>query len=137
VATGALILLPFMIISAGLHVALNMKQDCPNEWHLFKKNGAVDFKIDKARLPYMAQTLDAAIENVLFLARVNSPAGCTIKLDNNELNLAWMDEWQLCRGSSKDNVADSPFSIVLGVPFELSADDNNIEDLMMVVKYVF
>ncbi len=121
----------------GLHVALNMKQDCPNEWHLFKKNGAVDFKIDKSRLPYMAQTLDADIENVVFLARVNNPAGYTIKLYNNELNLAWLDEWQLCRGSSKDIVADPPFSIVLGVPFELSADDNNIEDLMMVVKYVF
>ncbi len=30
----------------GLHVAINMKHDLPNEWQLLKKNGSIDLKID-------------------------------------------------------------------------------------------
>ncbi|OPX85500.1 MAG: hypothetical protein A4E53_03494 [Pelotomaculum sp. PtaB.Bin104] len=115
---------------SGLHVAINMKHDCPNEWHLFKKNGAVDLKIDKSRLPYMAQTLDAAIENVVFLAKVNNnPAGFTIEVNNNEVGLSRIDEWRLCRGSSN--------AVVLDTPFELSAQAADLDELMMIVKYSF
>lgn len=117
----------------GLHVALNMKHDLSNEWHIFKKNGSIDLIIDKSRLPYIAQSIDAAIENVVFLAKVkNNPVNFSITLDGNEMNLARIDAWKLCRGNSAD--------IDLDTPFALSVDAgalNNLEELMMVVKYVF
>ena len=60
----------------GLHVALNMKHDLPNDWHMLKKTGAIDLKIDKSRLPYMVQVIDKpAIEEVMFLAQVKDDPG--------------------------------------------------------------
>jgi len=117
----------------GLHIALNMKHDMANEWHLFKKNGSVDLKIDKTRLPYMAQTIDAEIENVIFVSKVkNNPSTFTISAGGNTINLARIDEWKLCRGDNSN--------IDLDTSFELSVDQaqlSNLEDLMMVVKFSF
>ncbi|MCK4467454.1 MAG: hypothetical protein KAU60_03795, partial [Desulfobacterales bacterium] len=117
----------------GLHVAINIKHDLPNEWQLFKQNGSVDLKIDKSRLPYMAQTIDTAVENVMFVAKIkNNPSTFTISVDGNDTNLAEIDEWELCRGNTTD--------IDLDTSFELSVNQaqlNNLEDLMMVVKFSF
>ncbi len=117
----------------GLHIALNMKHDMANEWQLFKKNGTIDITIGKSRLPYMAQTIAAAIENVKFIAKVkNNPATFTISVDGNATNLARIDEWKLCRG-------DNP-NIDIDTSFELSVDQaqlNNLEGLMMVIKFSF
>lgn len=117
----------------GLHIALNMKQDLTNEWLLLKNNGTVNLTIDKSRLPYMAQTIDAAIENVMFVAKVkNNPANFTVQVDGAPTNLARIDEWKLCRGNNSD--------IELNTAFDLSvvaAQLNNLEELMMVVKYSF
>ena len=118
----------------GLHVATNMKHDCPNEWHLFKKNGTIDLKIDKYRLPYMAQTLDAAIENVIFIAKVkNNPADFTVYVDGNEVNLSRIDEWKLCKGSSSDIALDTIFAFSI-LPLAQLTD---LEELMLIVKYGF
>jgi hypothetical protein len=57
-----------------------MKHDMPNEWRLLKKNRTVDLKIDKSRLPYMAQSLNPTIESVLFIAK--------IKMTENSFSLA-------------------------------------------------
>lgn len=117
----------------GLHIALNMKQDLASEWLLLKNNGTVSLSIDKSRLPYMAQTMDAAIENVVFVAKVaNNPANFSIQVDGVPTNLARVDEWQLCQGNNTDIDLDTPF-VLLVSPAEL----NNLEELMMVVKYSF
>ncbi len=117
----------------GLHVALNMKQDMTNEWLLLKNNGTVNFKIDKSRLPYMAQTINAAIENVIFVAGIkNNPATFTIQVDGAATNLARIDEWKLCRGSNSDIELDTAF--VLAVD---AGQLNNLEELMLIVKYSF
>ncbi len=117
----------------GLHIAINMKHDMPNEWHLFKKNGTVDLQIDKSKLPYFVQSLDVEIENVMFIAQVKTnPASYSINIDGNATNLDRIDEWKLCRGNNSD--------IDLDTSFELSvtqAQLNNLEELMMVVKYSF
>ncbi|MFN6590493.1 neuraminidase-like domain-containing protein [Bacillus sp. TD10] len=115
----------------GLHIGLNMKHDLPNEWHLLKNKGTVNVKIDKSRLPYMAQILNPAIENVMFLAKVkNNPANFSVKVDNNVTNLNRIEEWKLCQGNSPD--------IKLGEQFELAVDSEqlkNLDELIMVVKY--
>ena len=110
-----------------------MKHDLSNEWHLLKQNGNVDLKIDKSRLPYMAQTIDAAIENVMFLAKVkDNPVTFSVKVDGNDTNLNRIDEWNLCRGNNSDIDLDKSFALSVD-PTPL----NNLEELMMVVKYSF
>jgi len=117
----------------GLHIALNMKHDLPNEWHLLKQDGSVDLKIDKSRLPYMAQTIDAEIENVMFVAKVkNNPSTFTISIDENAINLARRDEWKLCRGNNENIDLNTSFKLEVA-----SVQLNDLEDLMMMVKYSF
>ena len=117
----------------GLHIAINMKHDLTNEWHLLKTNGTVNLKIDKSRLPYMAQTLDTAIEDVMFVAKVKgNPASFTIKIDGASLNLSRVDAWKLCRGINSTIELDTTFTLS-GVLAQL----NNVEELMIVVKSSF
>lgn len=117
----------------GLHIAINMKHDMPNEWHLFKKNGTVDLQIDKSKLPYFVQSLDVEIENVMFIAQVkNNPASYSINIDGNTTNLSRIDEWKLCRGNNADIELDTSFKLSV-VPAQLG----NLEELMLVVKYSF
>jgi hypothetical protein len=117
----------------GLHIALNMKHDLPNEWHLFTQNGFVDLKIDKSRLPYMAQPLDTTIEDVMFVAKIKGELpSFTINVAGENVNLSQNDEWNLCLGVKNDIDLDTPFELSV-----VSGQLNNIEELMMVVKYSF
>jgi len=118
----------------GLNVALNMKHDLSNEWHLLKKDGAISLKIDKSRLPYMAQAIaKTKIEQVLFIAQVtDNPASFSISIEGAPTNLAKINnEWKLCKGMVDQGIS-------LGTPFTLSVDPNDLsklEELMLVVKY--
>jgi hypothetical protein len=117
----------------GLHLAINMKHDMPNEWNLFRKNGTIDLQIDKSKLPYFVQSLEVEIENVMFIARVkNNPASYSINIDGSPANLSKIDEWKLCRGDNTDIEIDTSFELSV-VPAQLE----NLEELMLVVKYSF
>ncbi|MBP1743823.1 MAG: hypothetical protein H6Q58_801 [Firmicutes bacterium] len=118
----------------GLNIVINMKSDCPNEWQLFKKNASVDLKFDKFRLPYMAQTLNALIENVIVVANVkNNPYTFSISIDSNTVNLSRIsDEWMFCKGESKAIVLDTSFNLSIP-PNQL----NYLDELMFIVKYSF
>lgn len=120
----------------GLHIALNMRHDLPNEWHLIKQSGSVDLKIDKSRLPFLAQTLNAAIENVMFVAKVkNNPATFSVNVDGTPTSLSRIDEWKIWQGIITDIELDTSFALTVtpSTPSQL----NNIEELIMVVKYSF
>lgn len=115
----------------GLHTAINLTHDMPNEWHLLKTNGSVDLTIDTSRLPYMAQALEATIDNVVVLAKVNgNPANFTISLDGADLNLSRIDDWQLCKAETTD--IDTAFQLSL-----TASNLANLEELVLVVKYTF
>ncbi|MBC7745997.1 MAG: hypothetical protein H7096_12950, partial [Flavobacterium sp.] len=117
----------------GLHVAINMNHDLFSEWHLFKKNATVDLKIDKSRLPNLAQTLDAEIEEVMFVAKVKSnPATFSIFVGGVAVNLSRIDEWKLCRGMNLDIELDTTFSLSVE-----EAQITNLEELMLILKYKF
>ncbi|HEX7140755.1 MAG TPA: hypothetical protein VF219_23080, partial [Vicinamibacterales bacterium] len=117
----------------GLHLALNLKQDLPNEWLVLKSNGTVNLKIDKSRLPYVAQTIDAAIEDVMFVAKVkNNPASFTVNVDGGAVNLSRVDAWELCRGITSAIALDTAFDLSVAM-----GQLNNLDELMMVVKYSF
>ncbi|MBC7391097.1 MAG: hypothetical protein H7329_17965, partial [Opitutaceae bacterium] len=112
----------------GLHVAINMNHDLFSEWHLFKKNATVDLKIDKSRLPYMAQTLAAEIEEVMFVAKVkNNPATFSIFAGAVAINLSRIDEWKLCRGMNLDIELDTTFTLSVE-----EAQITNLEELMLI-----
>jgi len=124
----------------GLQVVLNMKHDLPNEWLLLTQNGKVELKIDKTRLPYIAQNIKgAAIKDVMLVVKVkeNKPT-ISVKDKDNENNsavidLVKIDEWNLYRGMIN-------LDIKLDIPFGLSIEPtplNNLEELMMIVKYSF
>ncbi|WP_432409200.1 neuraminidase-like domain-containing protein [Wukongibacter sp. M2B1] len=115
----------------GLQVALNMKHDMPNEWLLLKKNGTVNLSINKSRLPYIAQTMNFDIENVMFLAKAKENSVISsVKVNGDDTNLNKIDELKLYRGSNSAINLDEPFSLSVD-----STDLNNFEELMLIVKY--
>ncbi|NMH88793.1 Tc toxin subunit A-related protein [Flavivirga algicola] len=118
----------------GLHVALNMVHDLPNEWLLLKTNGTVNLTIDKNRLPYMVQSVNtAAIESVMFIAKVNgNPANFTVNVDAVATNLSRVDDLEMCTGINSDIDLDTQFTLSVS-----DADQANLEELMIIVKYNF
>jgi hypothetical protein len=128
------------LFQKGLHIAINMKHDLSNEWNLLTKNGSVELKIDKSRLPYMAQHLNAKIDSIIFIVKnsMNSPL---IKIDTNptetklhpndivsigfSLIIGWSGMWQ----------GDKNVVVALDTPFKIITD--TLEELIMVVKYSF
>jgi len=121
------------LAETGLHIALNMKHDMPNEWNLLKTSGSVDLTIEKSRLPYFGQSAGTAIDSVMFVARAKTnPATYKIKIDGADLNLARIDEWKLCRGNNATIQIDTAFKLGVDAP-QLA----NLEDLMIVTKFSF
>jgi 5-hydroxyisourate hydrolase-like protein (transthyretin family) len=118
----------------GLHVAINMRHDLPNEWILLKKNGTIDLTLDKSRLPYMVQPFDTAeIESVMFIAKIkDNPASFTLNVDDAATNLARVDELKLCKGINSDIDLDTLFTLSIS-----NTDKLKLEELMLVVKYKF
>ena len=117
----------------GMHLAIDLKHDRPNEWHLLKTNGNVNLVIDKSNFPYLAQTLAAAVENVMFIAKVkNNPTSYPIAIDGSTLDLTKIIEWELYAKISPDIDLNTAFALSV-LPAQLS----DLEELMMVVKYSF
>ena len=118
----------------GLHTTIHLKHDMPNEWHLLKKNGTVDLTILKNRLPYFAQSLAPAVENVIFIVKATgNPINYSINIDGAANNLVKIDAWQLCKGDNATITLDTPFTLAITSTPALA----NLEELMMVVKYSF
>jgi hypothetical protein len=117
----------------GLHIAINLKHDLSAEWHLLKKNGTVDLKIDRSRLPYMAQSLNVDIEQVMFLVKAKgNPTTIPLTIDSTTTDLSKINEWEIYSGINSNIELDSIFALSLS-----QTDVNNLETLIAVVKYTF
>ncbi len=116
----------------GLHIAINMKHDLPNEWLLFGKNGTIKLTFDKSRLPYMVQPFDTTeIESVMFVAKIkDNPAAYTVSIDGAATNLSRADELKLCKGINSDIDLDTSFTLSV-------SDVTVLKELLMIVKYRF
>ncbi len=122
------------ISQTGLHVAINLKNDMPNEWYLLKKNGTVNITIDQYRLPYFAQSLASAIVDVMFIAKVTgNPTSYSITIDGAVMNQSRVDAWELCTGDTKAITLSTSFALAITNATQLG----KLEELMMVVKYSF
>ena len=118
----------------GLHIPISLKHEMPNEWHLLKQKGMTKIKIDKSRLPYMAQSFDTTmIESVMFLAKADgNPSSYTFTLNEVNKVLPRENELKLCKKIIS--------GINLDTLFTLSVSDVGkiiLEDLLMIVKYKF
>jgi len=114
----------------GLHIAINLKHDMPNEWHLLKTNGNVNLTIDKSKLPYMVNSLNVEDEvSVRFVAKCKS----AITIDVNDKATSLISSGEL--GGMYSGLTEF---ISLDNPFKLSVENvNNLEELFMMVKYTF
>ncbi|MFN0139689.1 MAG: neuraminidase-like domain-containing protein [Pyrinomonadaceae bacterium] len=119
----------------GLHVAINLKHDLPNEWHLLKTQGKVDLKLDKSRAPYFALALMKRIDEVIWIEKViflAKPNKGTPLIKINNANLPLTKEPVMALYNSETNL------ITLDIPFKLeSPTASDLEDLVMVVKFGF
>ncbi|WP_444944305.1 neuraminidase-like domain-containing protein [Microbulbifer sp. ZKSA006] len=117
----------------GLHSAIDLKHELPNEWHLLKGQGSTQITLERTQLPYLAQSLEASISHIVLLAQVaDNPATFALDIDDAPVNLARIDEWGLCQGEVN--------TIALDTPFELSVaevDQDKLEKLLLIVKYTF
>ena len=117
----------------GLHLALSMKHDLPNDWHMLKKTGEIDLTIQRTRLPYVLQVIETpAIEEVMFLARVkDNPGSYAIKVDDKTVDLVKVSgEIKLCMGKSEDIKIDKAFNLAI------EADQlEKLEELMFIIRY--
>jgi 5-hydroxyisourate hydrolase-like protein (transthyretin family) len=115
----------------GLHVALNLKQDFSNEWHLLKKNIEVNITIDKTRLPYMVQFFDdIKIENVVFIAKIKKEDSFKMNINSEDVMFNKVNNLIIYKGTVQD--------VKLNIPFKLSLTESNssiLEELFMVVNY--
>ncbi len=139
----------------GVHIAINMKRDMPNEWHLLKKNGSTSLKIEKSRLPYLAQ--GAEIENVLLVSKIKDttttpsfPIGITIGEKIKTLELKTIEKFKTEEETEETEIADLPIlddfrfgnnsEIKLNTLFTLSVSNDDklkLEELLLLVKYKF
>jgi len=119
----------------GLNIGINMKQDLSNEWHLLKNNGTLDLKIDKSRLPYLVQSFDnVKIESVMFVAKIkDNPNEFVINVNGAVTKLEWIDELKLFGENNSDIHLDTLFNL----SFSNADDKEKLEELLLVVKYVF
>ncbi|MFL5739895.1 MAG: neuraminidase-like domain-containing protein [Flavisolibacter sp.] len=119
----------------GLHIALQLRRDMPNEWNLLKKNKIVQLAILKSRLPYFIQAIDSAlIDHVTFIAKpINMPAAFSFKIDGVPLTLNSKPEWLVFLNDKNGIDLDTGFKLSIASQAQL----DNLEDLMMLVSYKF
>ncbi|MGV3764390.1 Tc toxin subunit A-related protein [Parapedobacter sp.] len=117
----------------GMHVAIGLRHGRPNEWQLLKQQGDANLVIGKSHLPYLAQSADLEIDSIMLLAKVmGNPANFTLAIDGTSINLARVDELQLCRCTTNDVELDTMFNLSVA-----DADRAKLEELMLLVKYRF
>jgi hypothetical protein len=115
----------------GTHHSINMKTDMPREWNLLKRNGTVEIKIPKNRLPYFVQSFPTTMDKLILLSVVEAnPSSFQIGVNGVDSNQSRIDELMVCK------------SEVMGLDFEntitLSLSESNLallEDLNLIIKY--
>lgn len=126
----------------GLQLAINVKHDLPNEWHLLKQKATTSLKIDKSRLPYMVQSLDTSIVNVFFAVKLKKSAPNTsffIQINNIEkIKLDHNTELDRSKEGKKIFSKTIEGEVGLNIPFTFTVNEEeteNLEELIMVINY--
>ncbi|MDH4471692.1 MAG: neuraminidase-like domain-containing protein [Fluviicola sp.] len=114
----------------GSHLAFNMRQEFPNEWHLLKNGSSASLTIAANRFPFLVQSAGFTIDNVWLIAKVaNEPDHFTVHVGVTPVVLD--KKWEL--------YAKSHSGISVGTPFTLTIPDTenvaDLEELLLVVNY--
>ncbi|HLS31361.1 MAG TPA: hypothetical protein VK021_10930 [Flavobacteriaceae bacterium] len=113
----------------GLHTAINMKHDMPNQWNRLMSDGEVNLKLDKQRLPYFVQPFETPIEKVIFLINLKGDMN-QVQIDGTPLNLAKNEELKMLIGETDVISINSDFRLKI-----VTNDLKDIDEILMVVKY--
>lgn len=112
----------------GFHIALNMKHDMSNEWHMFRKNKSASINISKDRLPYFIQSISAAeIDHITFIAK--APSAVSIKVDGTSVPVNGA-LWSLFSGNHSGPTLDNAFTLSIDSQTEL----DSLNELLLIVK---
>lgn len=112
----------------GLHIAINMKHDLPNEWNMLKTNGEVDLRLDKSRAPFYAQSLLKNISEVIFIVKPKTGTTPALSVTSTPVVLNQNNDLRLFIGKAQN--------ITLGSAFKLkSTIAANLEELVMAVRF--
>lgn len=116
----------------GLYSAFSLKHDFPNEWHQLISNGEVNFKIEKSRLPYLAQAVSSTEKvEVIFLAKTkNDTTALSMKVDHIDIVFSWLDEVQLYQGELSSITLDSKLTILIQDVLK-----ENLQELYLIIKF--
>ena len=101
----------------GLHIAINMKHEMPNEWQMLKKSSAVKIKIDKTRLPYFVQTIVLNEIEIMYISNEAIILNSNVLKETNGIFVST---------NSKVNVGDE---------VEIISTVTELTDLIIIVKY--
>jgi len=139
------------LVETGLHIAINLKHDLPDQWYVLKENGSVDLKIDKSRLPYFAQSLKANIKSVLFIVKCTTLPPSTVDsismnlvlpatTTNETITLSKITEWNEMPQGQSILKSQNVNQIELDSAFKISIDKtqfDSLDELIMLVKFNF
>ena len=113
----------------GFHIAVNLKHDLPNEWHMLKKNKATNITISRDRLPYMVQGIgNAEIGSIKFIAKSSGPVNAKIEGNSTPVNGALWNG--LFTGNKTGLTLDTLFVFSIDSQSEL----DSLDELLMIVK---
>lgn len=135
--TGRLAAIRQGLENTGLHVAISMRRDMPNEWGMLKKTKTTWVTISRDRLPYFARESSGTVESIVFFT-VNTAVSLTVDTQVVEINKALVDvelvevENEIFYSESEsDNLAfDSSVKLAIDSQDEL----DTVQDLLLVVK---
>lgn len=125
----------------GLQLAINVKHDLPNEWHLLKQKATTSLKIDKSRLPYMVQSLDTSIEKVFFAIKLKKAIAAplfAIQINHTENELIHNADLDQSKEGKKIFGKTIEGLVELDTPFTFTINEEekeNLEELIMVINY--
>jgi len=114
----------------GIHLAINMKQDMPNEWHLLKRNKTTAITISSERLPYFVRAAGGAtMDLITFFAKAPNVVNAKIDAASFAIN---GQLWGLRKANAGAGLVslDTQFNFSVAAQAEL----DTLDELVMVVK---
>lgn len=117
----------------GFFRAFNLKQEFVDGWHTLLTEGESVFNISKEHLPYFSAITDPSPQEIIWFVRsVSGSATLVITINGNEKDIlppagTTIGDYEFVNV----NIADFEF----GQDFTLTADKDDIKEIIMIIKY--
>jgi Tc toxin complex TcA C-terminal TcB-binding domain len=129
----------------GVHYAISLRHDMPNEWNTFKQSGNVNITLLKSRLPYFVQALNPVITDVNLLVDTDYSSPITnrdINFKAIPANTLAKETMALIANTNLYSKALQGPGVVLGTALTLAQDTTtgtglaavNCKDIVIIAK---